>query len=571
LQVTGEGDRPPQPDRPAVLSSKLHPTTARQPDVPERMRELLRPRHGALTLVHAGAGYGKTTALAASHRPEWTWYNLDATDRDPVTFAGRLSVALGVEPSEADPSTSGEVLALELAQCLQDTATTVTLDRCEQVGDAVELGRFISELLVAAPSLALRMATRTRPPLPLERMRLEGRLVEVGPADLRLNRSEIADLLAAQAGRAPEPAELDFAATVLDGWPAALLLWQGGLDGEGDLTTPLQPGQPLHEYLHEEVFGRLPEDVLDQVRRDWRWMLGRGPLLKRASNSVRRQVADHFVRDRVAVVPSRHGWRLHPLVAAFASMHSTRGSVATATQAARAQEAELPAGPEITAHAPSRLAVRTFGGLRVLVNGAPLADAAWPAAARRLLELLLSRSGYRTTAHEAAQALWPHHPARAARNSFNVALHGLRRALEPELVDGARSRYVVREGRLYRLSLERLSCDAEDFGRLVRQAPSPLDEAGARRLQAAIDLHTGDFLASCEEAFVEERRAELRAALLAGLEELGQWYADAGRTDLAVPPLRRLVGLEPGRREAWARLLELHEAESSEDRLAFTG
>ena len=554
-----------------MLGSKLQPTTVRQPEVPGRLRELLRPRAGALVLVHAGAGYGKTTALAASHRPEWTWYNLDATDCDPVTFAERLSLALGVEPSEADPSVSGEVLALELAQSLQGAATTVTLDRCEQVGEAVELGRFLSELLVAAPSLALRVATRTRPPLPLERLRLEGRLVEVGPAELRLNRSEITRLLAALGGRPPEPAELDFADTVLGGWPAALLLWHGGLDEDRDLTAPLQPGQPLHEYIHEEVFGRLPEETIDQVRRDWRWLVGRGPLLKRASNSVRRQVADRLVRDRVAVVPGRHGWRLHPLVAAFVSMHTPRGSIAVAAQAARAGEAELPPGPEVAAGTPSRLRIGTFGGLRVLVNGAQLADTAWPAAARRLLELLLSRPGRRTTAHDAAQALWPHHPPRAARNSFNVALHGLRRALEPELVDGARSRYVVRDGRLYRLRLEHLSCDAEDFARLARQAPPPLDEVGVRRLQAAVDLYTGDFLASCEESFAEERRGELRTLLLASLEQLSTWYEGAGRSDLAVPALRRLVGLEPGRREAWARLLELHESEGSEDRLAFTG
>ena len=43
--------------------------------------------------------------------------------------------------------------------------------------------------------------------------------------------------------------------------------------------------------------------------------------------------------------------------------------------------------------------------------------------------------------------------------------------------------------------------------------------------------------------------------------------------DLAVPALRRLVAMEPGRRDAWARLLELHEAESrttGDDRVAFS-
>jgi DNA-binding SARP family transcriptional activator len=560
-----------------MLISKLRPTTARGQVVPSRLEDVVRPRFGCLTLVHAGAGYGKTTALAAGHRPGWTWYNLDATDREPATFAQRLGIALQVDPPASDASTTGEVLALELAHRLQGRAITLTLDRCEQLGDAAEAGRFLSELLLAAPALALRVATRTRPALPLERLRLEGRLVEVGPADLRLHRAEIVDLLTRSWGRPPQPAELDFADTVLDGWPAALQLWQGGLAEEADLLGPLQPGQPLHEYLHEEVLGTLPEEVMDQVTRDWRWLLGRGPLVKRASNASRRQVADRLVRDRVAVVPGSHGWRLHPLLAAFASMHTSRGTATAAARARREAEASAPATAEPRAvgepqaAATSRLAIRTFGGLSVTVDGIPIADAAWPAAARRLLELLLCVPAGRTTAHEAGQALWPSHPARAARNSFNVALHGLRRALEPQLTDGSRSRYVVREGRLYRLCLERLACDAEDFERLARQTASPLDESGARRFAGAIDLHAGDFLAGCEEAFAEKRRADLRSVLLAILEELGRWYANSGRRDLAVPVFKRLVALEPGRREAWERLLELHEVPDAASQLASTG
>lgn len=560
-----------------MLISKLRPTTVRRQEVPARLEEVVRPRFGCLTLVHAGAGYGKTTVLAAGHRPEWTWYNLDATDRDPAVLAQRLSAALRVDPPGTDPSAAGEVLALELAQRLQGRAVTLTLDRCEQLGDGPEPGRFLSELLLAAPALALRVATRTRPTLPLERLRLEGRLVEIGPADLRLNRTEIADLLARSWGRAAQPQELDFADTILAGWPAAVQLWQGAMSEQADLLAPLQPGQPLHEYLHEEVFGTLPDDVMDQVSRDWRWLLGRGPLVKRASNAGRRQVADRFVRDRVAVVPGRHGWRVHPLVAAFASMHTSRGSAARPALAGsepepRPVEHEEPAHDgEPRRRAGTRLAIRTLGGLSVSIDGVPVAESAWPAAARRLLELLLSVPGGRTTAGEAANMLWPSHPPRAARNSFNVALHGLRRALEPDLTDGSRSRYVVREGRLYRLCLERLTCDAEDFARLARQTSGPLDEAAVRRLAGAVDLHAGDFLAGSEEPFVEQRRAQLRSVLLAALEELGRWYAGSGRRDLAVPALKRLVALEPGRREAWERLLELHEPPGVAGQLASAG
>ena len=400
-------------------------------------------------------------------------------------------------------------------------------------------------------------------------------MLAVGPGDLRLNRADIACLLAGSWGRPPEAAELDFADTVLDGWPAALQLWQAGRDDESDLLGPLQPGQPLHEYLHEEVFGTLPEEVMDQVNRDWRWLLGRGPLVKRASNAGRRQVADRFVRDRVAVVPGRQGWRLHPLVAAFAAMHTSRRTAVAAARAGR--EAELPAPARTHAEVErgpvgptSRLAIRTFGGLSVSIDGVPQADATWPAAARRLLELLLSVPGGRTTAHEAAQALWPSNSPRAARNSFNVALHGLRRALESELTDGSRSRYVVRDGRLYRLCLERLTCDAEDFTRLARQS-APLDESAARRLAGAIDLHAGEFLAGSEEPFAEKRRTQLRSQLLDGLEVLARWYATAGRRDLAVPVLKRLVALEPGRREAWEQLMELHETPDAAGQLASAG
>lgn len=570
--MTDDHQRTPHVAVQGMLASKLRPTIVRMRAVPARLGGLLQPRPGCLTLLHAGAGYGKTTALAASHRGDWTWYNVDATDRDPETFARRLSAALGLSSSESHDASIGEVLALDLAQRLEGRTTVVTLDRWEQLGDAPEVGRFLAELLVAAPGLALRVATRTRPALPRERLRLEGRLIEVGPSDLRLDRDEMAGVLDAAWGRPPDRSELDFAESMLDGWPAALQLWQGELGPGGDPMVPLQPGQPLHEYIHEEVLGTLPEVVLEHVRRDWRWLVGRGPLVRRASNLTRREVADRLVRDRVGVVPGRQGWCLHPLVMAFAGMHTARGTVAVPVPAAPPVEAEPERpGAEGGSEPARRLVIRTFGGLAVIVDGAPIVDSAWPAAARRLLELFLSLPGCGTTAHDAARALWPSHPPRASRNSFNVALHGLRRALEADLVEGTRSQFVVREGRQYRLCLERLQCDAEEFSRLVGQAASPLDETGARRLQAAVDLHSGDFLAGCDEEFAEERRVQLRSLLLASLEELGQWYASRGRSEQAVPLLQRLVAMEPGRHEAWERLLELHDSSDGPGHLASTG
>jgi DNA-binding SARP family transcriptional activator len=166
--------------------------------------------------------------------------------------------------------------------------------------------------------------------------------------------------------------------------------------------------------------------------------------------------------------------------------------------------------------------------------------------------------GYQMTAHQGAQLLWPHHLERSALNSFNVALHGLRRLLEPELTPRADSRYVLRDGRTYRLCIERISCDAEDFHEMVCQGPSALDAMGARRLAAAVDLYEGDFLSSSAEDFVVERRAWLRRMMIEALDRLGDWHAAMGESASALAVYDRLLQMEPYREDVWGRLIEVH-------------
>jgi len=210
--------------------------------------------------------------------------------------------------------------------------------------------------------------------------------------------------------------------------------------------------------------------------------------------------------------------------------------------------------------------IRTMGGLTVAIDGAPVPDAAWPTAARRLLELMLCLPGYQATAQQAARLLWPRHLPRSALNSFNVALHGLRRVLEPDLTAGADSRYVIRQGRVYRLRLEQISCDVEDFTKLVRHASRPLGEEAAQRLETAAGLYRGDFLVSSTEEFTQEKRTRLRRVMLDTLERLGEWHAEAERAPQALRAFNRLLELAPHREDAWARVLELHLAAGDEYR-----
>lgn len=545
----------------AVLPTKLKPALTRSRAAPARLSELLAPRPACLVLVHAAAGYGKTTALAMTQPADSLWYNLDRSDHEPRVLANRLCIALGLAPLSPDLPAAGEALALEMADELQGREVTITFDRFQQLGDAPEVGRLLSELLVVVPGLSIRLATRVRPTLPLERLRLEGRLFEAGPGELRLDRREAEDLLSGALNRKPRPAEVDFADGTLGGWPAAIHLWVAGLDGGGDLLAPLQAGKPLHDYLHEELLdGTLSEENMVHLRADLAWLVGPGPIRERASTPDRRWAMDMLVRDRVGVVPARDGWHLHPLVSAFVEMH-----VGDAQPAAAANVVPIDAEPE-PAGTEQRVAIGTLGGLSVAIEGVPVPEAAWPTAARRLLELLLCLPGYQATAQQAARLLWPRHLPRSALNSFNVALHGLRRMLEPELTAGADSRYVIRQGRVYRLRLEQMACDVDEFTRLVRHAARPLGDEAAERLETAVTLYRGDFLAGSGEEFTQEKRTRLRRVMLDTLERLGEWHGEAARNAQALRAFNRLLELAPHREDAWARVLELHLAAGDEYR-----
>src|SRR5829696_1892533 len=89
-------------------------------------------------------------------------------------------------------------------------------------------------------------------PLPVARMRAEGRVLELGPGDLAMNPGEAAALLA--------PLGRDDVARLLDsteGWPAALALAaQGGPAGFAG-TDRL-----LADYVREEILDALAPDRL---------------------------------------------------------------------------------------------------------------------------------------------------------------------------------------------------------------------------------------------------------------------------------------------------------------------
>lgn len=96
---------------------------------------------------------------------------------------------------------------------------------------------------------------------------------------------------------------------------------------------------------------------------------------------------------------------------------------------------------------PAPLRAHLLGPVRLAVGDRVIPDHAWPRrSARALLLLLLATPGHRLPRDRVLDLLWPDATQQAALRALRVALHALRRVLEPGLRAGRESAYVQSRG-----------------------------------------------------------------------------------------------------------------------------
>src|SRR5438874_1004810 len=194
-----------------LLTTKLH-APARRLELVERRRlvEQLIATEPRLTVVGAGAGWGKTTLLAEwrSREPRRiAWLSLEPSDNDPGRFWTYVATALqsvvpglgaGVLPLLRTPGTS--VLDSVLPLLLEDLAALsgryfLVPDNYHAITnrDLHEQTAYFVERL--PPALRFVIASRADPPLPLGRLRARGDLGEVRADALRFSAAETATFL----------------------------------------------------------------------------------------------------------------------------------------------------------------------------------------------------------------------------------------------------------------------------------------------------------------------------------------------------------------------------------------
>ena len=222
-----------------LIASKLRRPLVRHGTVrrPLLVERLAHSDRRPVVSVVAPPGYGKTTVLAQwaeRNGQSFAWVSVDERDNDPKVLLTCVARALdAVEPIDgrvfdalASPGSSvpGSVLPrLGSAFSSMTSPVALVLDDVDMLRNR-EWQAALAVLADHVPSgFRLALASRSRPPLRVARLRVEGRILEIGPRDLSLTQDE-ASLLLRNADIAVGEEDVTELHRRTEGWPAGLYL-----------------------------------------------------------------------------------------------------------------------------------------------------------------------------------------------------------------------------------------------------------------------------------------------------------------------------------------------------------
>ncbi|WP_433283038.1 LuxR C-terminal-related transcriptional regulator [Pseudonocardia xinjiangensis] len=252
---------------------------------PRVLQELDRVGPGQLIAVIAPPGHGKTALLvdwlSRPGGPPSAWICLDAVDDAPRLRSALLAAVAALPGLPADSplrtvgSGGGDLAGLdvvdELAMALDGPGPVirVVLDDVHALIDPAAL-RDLARLVRRRPArLRLVLAARVDPPLPLPRMRLEGRLHELRAEDLRFTVDETAALLHAS-GLDVTAEQVAVLHAETGGWVAGLrlaaLALRSRADPERFIAQFSGSERSVADYLTDEVMAGLPVQIRQFLR-----------------------------------------------------------------------------------------------------------------------------------------------------------------------------------------------------------------------------------------------------------------------------------------------------------------
>lgn len=236
-----------------------------------------------LTIIQAGAGYGKSTALAMFVKDEnqtCCWYTISSSDDDILPFLSYLTAsiqtvfpAFGNELSSYIKNMDRYIREEELSmlcsifinEILQiEEPITVILDDFHAIEHSYHINIWIEKLLEHIPGhLHLVLSTRTKPGWKiLAKMKVKNELNELSKTDLVFGKDEIELLLSEYYELEITDDQIEHLYNITEGWVIAVGMIAQQIPHLQSLnqlfTEPSKSLEDLFHYLVHEVFSKQP-------------------------------------------------------------------------------------------------------------------------------------------------------------------------------------------------------------------------------------------------------------------------------------------------------------------------
>lgn len=333
---THDGVEPAGPDSAFTLvASKLVPPFVRPGSVERTtlLDRLATETAPPIVSVVAPPGYGKSTLLRqwAEHRPRPSaWLTLDSDDNDPVVLLSYLAAALdqtvSVDPDVfrrlAVPQPSvrsiasmlGDALASQrLATLILDDVFVLENPDCHDI-----VGTLVEHVSTGSQVIA---ASRRELPLPVQRLRAQGRIVEIGPDDLALDHREATSLLNG-AGVELAESQVRELVDVTEGWAVPIYLAARSVKARGDGAR----FDIAHVAAHRHVVAYVQAELLSAQTDETVEFLTRSALLDEMSGALcdtalmttgSAERLEALAQSNLLVIPldeHRHWYRYHHIL-----------------------------------------------------------------------------------------------------------------------------------------------------------------------------------------------------------------------------------------------------------------
>ncbi|HLM86648.1 MAG TPA: BTAD domain-containing putative transcriptional regulator [Solirubrobacteraceae bacterium] len=208
----------------------------------------------------------------------------------------------------------------------------------------------------------------------------------------------------------------------------------------------------------------------------------------------------------------------------------------------------------------ARLRIRTLGRTAVESAEGPIGGAWLDQRTGQLLKYLVAERRRAAAVDEIGESIWPGADY-AVGTSVRYYVHALRRRLEPALGSRAPSSFISAHCGTYRLRLEHVEIDADEFEAHLRAGLAVAESdpvSASAQIERGLAIYRGEFLADLPYAeWALPERHRLHDLACTGLRRLADIRLRLHMLDSAALSLEQLASMQPFDEDVHRQLMEL--------------